>query len=191
MGSHIKEYSFFFYKLNESLHLSSREKMKIIECIRNIEEELRHSIDCHSKTLISRYIELLLDYCARFNERQFITRCEANKAILHKTKLLLSEYISSGKLEGGVLPTEEYCADALRLSPCYFGDLLRFETGKSIHEYFQLMRLNIAKKMLLDKENAVGTVAKKLGYANTQYFTGLFKKITGMTPTEYKYAQNK
>lgn len=164
--------------------------MKIIECIRNIEEELRHSIDCHSKTLISRYIELLLDYCARFNERQFITRCEANKAILHKTKLLLSEYISSGKLEGGVLPTEEYCANALRLSPCYFGDLLRFETGKSIHEYFQLMRLNIAKKMLLDKENTVGTVAKKLGYANTQYFTGLFKKITGMTPTEYKYAQN-
>lgn len=190
LGSHIKEYSFFFYKLNESLHLSSREKMKIIECIRNIEEELRHSIDCHSKTLISRYIELLLDYCARFNERQFITRCEANKAILHKTKLLLSEYISSGKLEGGVLPTEEYCADDLRLSPCYFGDLLRFETGKSIHEYFQLMRLNIAKKMLLDKENTVGTVAKKLGYANTQYFTGLFKKITGMTPTEYKYAQN-
>ena len=155
LGSHIKEYSFFFYKLNESLHLSSREKMKIIECIRNIEEELRHSIDCHSKT-----------------------------------KLLLSEYISSGKLEGGVLPTEEYCADALRLSPCYFGDLLRFETGKSIHEYFQLMRLNIAKKMLLDKENTVGTVAKKLGYANTQYFTGLFKKITGMTPTEYKYVQN-
>ena len=186
LGSHIKEYSFFFYKLNESLHLSSREKMKIIECIRNIEEELWHSIDCHSKTLISRYIELLLDYCARFNERQFITRCEANKAILHKTKLLLSEYISSGKLESGVLPTEEYCADALRLSPCYFGDLLRLETGKSIHEYFQLMRLNIAKKMLLDKENTVGTVAKKLGYANTQYFTGLFKKITGITPNSYR-----
>ena len=84
LGNHIGNYSFFFYKPNESLHLSSREKMKITECIRNIEEELRHAIDRHSKTLISRHIELLLDYCARFNERQFITRCEANKIILHK-----------------------------------------------------------------------------------------------------------
>ena len=84
LGNHIGDYSFFFYKPNESLHLSSREKMKITECIRNIEEELRHAIDRHSKTLISRHIELLLDYCARFNERQFITRCEANKIILHK-----------------------------------------------------------------------------------------------------------
>ena len=138
-----------FYKLNESLHLSSREKMKIIECIRNIEEELQHAIDCHSKILISRHIELLLDYCARFNERQFITRCEANKTILHKTDLLLSKYILSGKLADGVLPTEEYCADAFHLSPRYFSDLLKFETGKSIHEYFQLMRLNIAKKNVI------------------------------------------
>ena len=93
LGNHIGDYSFFFYKPNESLHLSSREKMKITECIRNIEEELRHAIDRHSKTLISRHIELLLDYCERFNERQFITRCEANKIILHKIHSLLSERI--------------------------------------------------------------------------------------------------
>ena len=190
LGQGIKQYSFFSYSSTEALHLSEDEKEIFLDCLKKIKMEIQRPIDKHSKGLIARNIELLLDYCMRFYERQFITRCEANKAILHKTKLLLSEYISSGKLEGGVLPTEEYCADALRLSPCYFGDLLRFETGKSIHEYFQLMRLNIAKKMLLDKENTVGTVAKKLGYANTQYFTGLFKKITGMTPTEYKYAQN-
>ena len=190
LESHIKDYSFFFYKLNESLHLSLREKMKIIECIRNIEEELQHAIDCHSKILISRHIELLLDYCARFNERQFITRCEANKTILHKTDLLLSKYILSGKLADGVLPTEEYCADAFHLSPRYFSDLLKFETGKSIHEYFQLMRLNIAKRMLLDKDNTVHMTAKKLGYANVRYFTLLFKKITGITPAKYKYTQN-
>lgn len=190
LESHIKDYSFFFYKLNESLHLSLREKMKIIECIRNIEEELQHAIDCHSKILISHHIELLLDYCARFNERQFITRCEANKTILHKTDLLLSKYILSGKLADGVLPTEEYCADAFHLSPRYFSDLLKFETGKSIHEYFQLMRLNIAKRMLLDKDNTVHMTAKKLGYANVRYFTLLFKKITGITPAKYKYTQN-
>ena len=104
LENHIGDYSFFFYKPNESLHLSSREKMKITECIRNIEEELRHAIDRHSKTLISRHIELLLDYCARFNERQFITRCEANKIILHKIHSLLSGYILSGRLEGGAMP---------------------------------------------------------------------------------------
>lgn len=190
LGNHIGDYSFFFYKPNESLHLSSREKMKITECIRNIEEELRHAIDRHSKTLISRHIELLLDYCARFNERQFITRCEANKIILHKIHSLLNGYILSGRLEGGAMPTEEYCADALHLSPCYFRDLLKFETGKSMHEYFQLMRLDMAKKMLRNKDYTVSMTARKLGYANSQHFTCLFKKITGMTPTEYKYAQN-
>lgn len=164
--------------------------MKITECIRNIEEELRHAIDRHSKTLISRHIELLLDYCARFNERQFITRCEANKIILHKIHSLLNGYILSGRLESGAMPTEEYCADALHLSPCYFRDLLKFETGKSMHEYFQLMRLDMAKKMLRNKDYTVGMTARKLGYANSQHFTCLFKKITGMTPTEYKYAQN-
>ena len=174
LENHIGDYSFFFYK------------PKITACIRNIEEELRHAIDRHSKTLISRHIELLLDYCARFNERQFITRCEANKIILHKIHSLLSGYILSGRLEGGAMPTEEYCADALHLSPCYFRDLLKFETGKSMHEYFQLMRLDMAKKMLRNKNYTVGMTARKLGYANSQ----LFKKITGMTPTEYKYAQN-
>lgn len=190
LGGHIGDYSFFFYKPDESLHLSLREKMKVMECTDHIREELQHAIDYHSKTLISRYIELLLDYCTRFYERQFITRCEANQVILHRTDLLLDEYIRSGKLESGILPSLEYCADALHLSPSYFSDLLRFETGKSIREYFQLMRLEASKRMLLDKDNTVGMVARKLGYVNTPYFAALFKKLTGMTPAEYRHAQN-
>ena len=190
MGQDIKHYSFFSYTSAEALHLSEEEKGIFIDCLEKIKMELQRPIDKHSKRLISRNIELLLDYCARFNERQFITRCEANKTILHKTDLLLSKYILSGKLADGVLPTEEYCADAFHLSPRYFSDLLKFETGKSIHEYFQLMRLNIAKRMLLDKDNTVHMTAKKLGYANVRYFTLLFKKITGITPAKYKYTQN-
>ena len=190
LGQDIKHYSFFSYTSAEALHLSEEEKGIFIDCLEKIKMELQRPIDKHSKRLISRNIELLLDYCARFNERQFITRCEANKTILHKTDLLLSKYILSGKLADGVLPTEEYCADAFHLSPRYFSDLLKFETGKSIHEYFQLMRLNIAKRMLLDKDNTVHMTAKKLGYANVRYFTLLFKKITGITPAKYKYTQN-
>lgn len=190
LGENIRNYTFFFYRLNEALHLSLREKTKAIECMCNIEEELQHAIDCHSKTIISRYIELLLDYCSRFYERQFITRCEANKTIIRKTDVLLDEYIQSGLLKNGVLPSAEYCAKALQLSSHYFSDLLKFETGKSIYEYAQQKRLMASKKLLLQQDNTVSMVAEKLGYPSVQYFSRLFKKITGIAPNEYKMAQN-
>lgn len=190
LGNHIKDYSFFFYKLDEALHLSLREKTKIIECLQNIGEELQHAIDCHSKTLISRHIELLLDYCSRFNERQFITRCEANKPIIRQTNILLDEYIQSGKLKKGDLPSANYCADILHLSSQYFNDLLYFETGQNIYEYFQFKRMEASKTMLLDPSCTAGMVANKLGYPNVQHFSRIFKKITGIAPNDYRLAQN-
>lgn len=190
LGKNIKCYSFFFYKLNEALHLSLREKAKAVECLQNIGEELQHAIDCHSKTIISRYIELLLDYCARFYERQFITRCEANKVTVGQTDMLLDEYIQSGKLRNGILPSAEYCAKELQLSAHYLNDLLRFETGKNIDEYFQLKRLEASKKMLTTENTTVSMVVEKLGYANVQSFSRLFKKLTGVAPNEYKFTRN-
>lgn len=190
LGKHIGNYSFFFYKLEEALHLSLREKNKIVDCLHNIEEELEHAIDCHSKTLITRHIELLFDYCTRFYERQFITRCDANKPIIRQTNILLDEYIQSGKLKKGVLPSAEYCADKLRLSTRYFSDLLYFETGQNINEYFEFKRLEASKTMLLTSQNTVSGVAEKLGYPNVQYFSRLFKKITGIAPCDYRLVQN-
>lgn len=190
LGNHIKDYSFFFYKPDEALHLSLREKTRIIECLQNIGEELQHAIDCHSKTLISRHIELLLDYCSRFYERQFITRCDANKPIIRQTNILLDEYIQSGKLKKGDLPSAKYCADRLHLSLHYFSDLLFFETGQNIYEYFQFKRLEVSKEMLLKRGYTAGMVAEKLGYPNVQYFSQIFKKITGIAPNDYKSAQN-
>lgn len=179
LGGHIKDYTFFFYKPDEALHLSLREKSKIVDCLHNIGDELEHSIDCHSKTLISRHIELLLDYCTRFYERQFITRCEANKSIILQTNILLDEYIQSGKLKEGVLPSVEYCAGKLHLSSRYFSDLLYFETGQNIQEYFQLKRLEASRRMLLEPGNTAGMVAEKLGYASVQYFSRFFKRSQG------------
>lgn len=190
LGGHIKDYTFFSYQPKESLHLSLREKTKAIECINSIGQELEHAIDCHSKTLISRYIELLLDYCSRFYERQFITRNEANKVILQKTERLLDEYISSGRLKNNVYPTNEFCAGILHLSASYFNDLLEFETGKNLYEYFQLKRMEASKKMLSDKSNTVSMVAEQLGFSNVQYFSSLFKRITGVAPNEYRVSQN-
>lgn len=190
LGRNINGYSFFSYHLNEALHLSLRERNKAAECFGNIEEELQHAIDCHSKVLISKYIELLLDYCSRFYDRQFITRNEVNKTILAKTDKLLDDYIRCDGLKSGKLPSVKYCADILHLSPHYFNDLLKFETGKNMDEYFQLMRMETGKKMMMEKENTVGLVARKLGYPSVQYFSNLFKKLVGVTPNEYRLLQN-
>lgn len=190
LKNHIKNYTFFSYSKEEALHLSQRETATVTCCLENIEEELHHSIDKHTATILSRHIELMLDYCTRFYERQFITRENKNKTVLEELETLLNDYIASGRLRDSVLPTSEYCATRLGLSVPYFNDLLKFESGKTLDEYFQLKRLETAKKMLLQTNNTPATVSRQLGYSNVQYFSLLFKKITGIAPNEYRYSQN-
>lgn len=186
----INLYTFFFYRKEEALHLSLREKSKAIECLQEIDNELHHPIDRHSRTLISRYIELLLDYCTRFYDRQFITREDKNKVLVAKLDALLDDYIYSGKLKTGALPSSEYCAEHLKLSVYYFDDLLKFETGKNLKEYFQLKRLESSKKMLLDANNTPAKVANLLGFTSVQHFSMLFKKLTGVSADNYKITHN-
>ena len=190
LKNHIENYTFISYRKEEALHLSQRETAKVTCCLENIEDELHHAIDAHSSTILSRHIELLLDYCTRYYERQFITRENKNKAILEKMDKILDEYIASGKLQGGQLPTDAYCAGILNLSVAYFNDLLIFETGKTLTEYFQLKRLYIAKNLLLKTDSAPSAIACRLGYPSVQYFSLIFKKITGLAPNEYRCSQN-
>lgn len=159
-------------------------------CLSNIEDELHHPIDTHSSIILSRHIELLLDYCTRYYERQFITRENKNKALLENMERLFVEYIASGRLQGGKLPTSGYMAGGLDLSVAYFNDLLKFETGKTLEEYLQLKRLDIARHMLLQDGHTPAAVARKLGYPNVQCFSVLFKKITGVAPSDYRLSQN-
>lgn len=190
LKNHIKNYTFFRYYKEEALHLSQRETEKVTCCLWNVEEELHHPIDTHSSTILSRHIELLLDYCTRYYERQFITRENKNKAILEKMERLLDDYIASGKLQNGELPTPEPLAKELGLSPSYFNDLLKFETGKTLEEYLQFKRLDVAKRMLLKAGTTPAVVARQLGYPNVQHFSLIFKKITGIAPCDYRYSQN-
>lgn len=190
LKNHIKNYTFFSYSKEEALHLSQRETATITCCLENIEDELHHSIDMHTATILSRHIELMLDYCTRFYERQFITRENKNKNVLAELETLLDDYIASGRLRDSVLPTSEYCAARLELSVPYFNDLLKLETGKTLDEYFQLKRLEAAKGMLLKTGNTPFAVARQLGYSNVQYFSLLFKKIVGIAPNEYRYLNN-
>ena len=185
LKNHINNYTFFHYHKEEALHLSQRETEKVTCCLWNIEEELHHSIDTHSRTILSRHIELLLDYCTRYYERQFITRENKNKTILRKMEQLLENYIELGKLQNGKLPTPDYLAERLNLSPVYFTDLLKFETGKTLEQYFQLKRLETAKRMLMKYGATPTAVSRQLGYPNVQHFSLIFKKITGMSPSDY------
>lgn len=186
LATHIDDYSFFSYSADEALHLSQREMTKATECLSAIEQELRHAIDRHSQTIISRYIELFLDYCSRFYERQFITRCEVNKRLLSQLDTLLDAYIRSGQLAIHPQPSADYCAGKLHLSSRYFTDLLHFETGKSIDLYFQLKRMEVAKELLRDKNNDIVQISRLLGFPSVPYFSKLFKKLTGMTPNEHR-----
>ena len=190
LGRKMKDYSFFSYEANEALHMSERERQIIFNCFIEIQEEWERAIDKHSKDIIASTIELLLNHCQRFYDRQFITRNEVNKAILNKMDIALDGYIQSGQLKNGVLPSTKYCADILHLSPRYFSDLLKFETGKNLDEYFQLKRLEVAKEMLLGKGYTVSSVAEKLGYPSVQYFSNLFRKLVGVSPCEYRLSQN-
>lgn len=186
LGQHIREYTFFSYEVNEALHLSERERELVIDCMRKIRHELEHAIDRHSRRLITINIEMLLDYCLRFYERQFITRSHVNRDIVSRFEHLLDDYFADGRAQQEGLPTVKFCAEALFLSPNYFGDLIKKETGKTAQEYIQLKLIETAKDRLLDPARTVGQVAYELGFQYPQHFTRLFKKVTGQTPNEYR-----
>jgi len=183
---HIQDYSFFSYDIHEALHLSESERKIILDCLSKIRFELEHAIDKHSKTLIVTNIELFLNYCVRFYDRQFITRDVAHKGILQRFEDLLSEYFQSDKPQTVGLPSVTYCAEQLHLSTNYFGDLIKKETGKSAQEYIQLKLMDVAKEKIFDKNKSVSEIAYELGFKYPQHFTRVFKQRIGFTPNEYR-----
>lgn len=187
LGQNIKKYTFFSYETNEALHLSDKERQTVLDCLDNIGHELVQSIDKHSKTLIANNIELLLNYCLRFYDRQFITRSEVNKDVLVKFEQLLDNYFQSDSPQITGLPTVKYCADKLHLSPNYFGDLIKKETGKSAQESIQLKVMNIAKERIFEKNKTFSEIAYELGFKHPQHFSRMFKNDTGYTPNEYRF----
>jgi AraC-like DNA-binding protein len=187
LGRIIQEYNFFSYNANEALHLSERERQVVLDCFSKIEFELQQNIDKHSKKLIASNIELFLNYCDRFYDRQFITRDNVNKGILEKFEELLNSYFSSDKPQEIGLPSVAYFADELHLSANYFGDLIKKETGKSAKEYIQDKTIDVAKTKTFDSDKTVNEIAYELGFKYPQHFTRLFKQKVGCTPNEYRF----
>ncbi|MVM35043.1 helix-turn-helix domain-containing protein [Spirosoma sp. HMF4905] len=190
LGKHIDEYTFFAYQSREALHLSEKERRLVLDCFAKIQYELEQGTDKHSKTLIAANIELFLNYCRRFYDRQFITRSDANSDTIERFEALLTAYFNSDKPQTEGLPTVSYCADQLNLSANYFGDLIKKETGKTTLEYIQLKVLDVAKEKLLSDTASVSEIAYELGFKYPQHFTRLFKQHVGHTPKEYRNSLN-
>lgn len=186
LGQEIKSYSFFSYSYNEALHLSEDERGIITDCLAKIKMELIHPIDKLSKRLIARNIQLLLDYCMRFYNRQFTTREDANKDVLTRFETLLDDYFQSGKVQTDGLPSVKYFAERVYLSPNYFGDLIKKSTGKTAQEYIQNKIIDTAKEMLLGTGKTVNQISEELGFQYSQHFNRVFKKNVGYTPNEYR-----
>lgn len=186
LGQRMKEYTYFSYEANEALHLSECERDMVIECLRQIACELGHAADRHSRRLIAIRIEMLLDYGLRFYERQFVTRQEVNLDLLARFERLLDDYFADGRARSNGLPTVKWCAGELCLSPNYFGDLVKRETGRTAQEYIHMKLVGAARERLLDPVKTIGEVACELGFRYPQHFTRLFKRVTGVTPGEYR-----
>lgn len=186
LGKQMYQYSFFSYQFHEALHLSDREKKIVLDCFTKIQHELEHPIDKHSKKIAISTIELFLNYCTRFYDRQFITRDTVHHGMLQKFEQLLNDYFLMEKPRQLGLPSVQHFAEALHLSPNYFGDLVKKETGKTAKEYIQSKLIEIAKTRLTNPDKSISEVAYELGFKYPQHFFRFFKQQVNSTPSEFR-----
>lgn len=186
LADKMSQYSFFNYDVNEALHLSEEELATIEDLLDKIVKEYSQNLDKHSQNLIISNIELLLDYCMRFYDRQFYTRTNLNSDMVSKFERLLNTYYQKSTAQDLGLPTVQYLAHALNLSSNYLSDLLKKETGKTAQEHIHLFLIEKAKNALLNSEQSISQIGYALGFEYPQHFSNLFKSKTGMSPREYR-----
>ena len=185
LGRQISRYEFFGYSATEALHLSAQEVEVFRGVLAMIEQELHSAIDKHTRELIVSNIELLLNYCLRFYDRQFITREEINHSVVKKFIGLLDDYIATKALRDG-LPTVSYFAEKCCLSGGYFGNLVRMETGRTAKDIISDHLLAHAKQLLNGDELTITMISNRLGFDYPQHFVRFFKSHTGKTPSAYR-----
>ena len=187
LGRQISRYEFFGYSSTEALHLSAQEVEVFRGVLAMIEQELHRAIDKHTRELIVSNIELLLNYCLRFYDRQFITREEINHGVVIKFLTLLDEYMNDkAKYEG--LPTVAYFADKCCLSNGYFGTLVKTETGRTAKDLINDRVLAKAKELLQSETITITEVSQRIGFEYPRHFVRFFKSLTGKTPSQWRVA---
>ena len=185
LAKDMQRYEFFSYNSTEALHLSEQEVELVRQVLNMIEAELQHAIDSHSRELIVSHIELLLNYCLRFYDRQFITREEINHSVVKQFDRQLREFIKTKASKEG-LPTVAYFAELNHLSTAYFGQVIKTETGQTAKTFIHDRLLAVAKEQLSDESLSVTQVSENLGFEYPQHFVRFFKRYTGQTPSEYR-----
>lgn len=186
----IKNYGYFSYAVNEALHLSEKEEVMLTSIMQNVEQEYLSVIDTYSQDVIISHIELLLNYCNRFYNRQFITRKNASNDLLINLETLLSDYFNSEKVHEMGLPTVQYLSEQLNVSANYLSDMLRSLTGQSTQQHIHNKLIEQAKEILTTTSLSVSEIAYQLGFEYPQSFSKLFKNKTAVSPLEFRHSFN-
>lgn len=186
LGKRINQFSFFGYEVNEALHLSEAERRSMSELVDKIERELNQAIDRHTQHLLCSNIELMLDYCHRYYDRQFYTRTNQSDELVQRFESLLRDYFDQKRMLDQGLLSVAYCAESLAISANYLGDLLKKETGLNAREHIHQHVIERAKTALLGTSHSISQVAYDLGFDYPAHFTKLFKNQTGMSPSEFR-----
>ena len=190
LGTTIKDYGFFSYAINEALHLSDKEEKMLEAIFKNIEQEYQNSIDQFSQDVMVSQLELLLNYCNRFYNRQFLTRKMVSNDLLSKMELMLDEYLKSNKIIEEGLPSVQYFSDRLNVSSSYLSDMLKTLTGQSTQQHIHNKIIEQAKLRLTTTNLSVSEIAYQLGFEHSQSFNKLFKNKTSLTPMEFRASFN-
>ncbi|MEM8887119.1 MAG: helix-turn-helix domain-containing protein [Bacteroidota bacterium] len=186
LGQSIDSYSFFDYEVNEALHVSDKEKQVLNDQVEKIKDEIASNIDKHSQRLIVTNLQLLLDYCTRYYDRQFYTRTNLNRDVFSRFEHLLKDYFRAEKQLATGIPSVRFCSEELNMSANYLSDLLKKETGRNAQDHIHSFIIDKAKTLLLSSNEPVGQVAYGLGFEYSQHFSKMFKAKTGMSPREYR-----
>jgi AraC family transcriptional regulator, transcriptional activator of pobA len=190
LAKSIKQYEFFGYAVNEALFLSEKEEIIITELLLHIQREYHSNIDKFSQNIIIAQIELMLSYCERFYQRQFITRKKSSHQVLERLEKILDDYFSHTNLTDKGLPTAQYIAGLLNVSPNYLGSLLKSLTGQTTQQHIHNKLINEAKEKLSTTNLTISEIAYELGFEHPQSFSKLFKTKTKLSPLAFRQSFN-
>jgi Response regulator containing CheY-like receiver domain and AraC-type DNA-binding domain len=188
LAKKIKTYEFFQYAVHEALFLSEREEQIVIDILQNIRHEYRSNLDKFSQHIIASHIELLLNYAERFYQRQFITRKKSSHQLLERLETILDDCFNNGQQINNGLPTAQYIADLLNVSPNYLGSLLKTLTGQTTQQHIHNKLIETAKQRLSTTTLSISEIAYELGFEHPQSFSKLFKAKTAQSPLEFRQA---
>lgn len=187
LGQKIKEYTFFGYDVREALHLSAQEEGLLATVLTSLRTEYERPLDAFSQDVLVAQLDVLLTYANRFYHRQFLTRRAPANDLRTRFEAALAAYFAADA-PARPLPTVQYFAEALRVSPAYLSDMLRALTGQGAQQHLQQALLDKAKQLLLTTALSVKETAFQLGFEYPPYFSRLFKSKTGLTPAEFRFS---